>query len=68
MIGDERPSKAKSFRLSDNITQPFNKIIPVLIIGKYTSALDSANNDMMQGTGSIDAGFAIFFISQETRI
>jgi hypothetical protein len=32
MIGYERPSKAKSLRLGDNITQPFNKIIPVLII------------------------------------
>jgi hypothetical protein len=32
MIGDERPSKAKSFRLGDNITQTFNKIVPALII------------------------------------
>jgi hypothetical protein len=32
MIGYQRPGKAKSFRLGDNITQPFNKIIPVLII------------------------------------
>jgi len=48
----------KGFGLGDDITQTAYKIIPVLIIGKYPSALDSTNNDMMQGTGSIDAGFA----------
>jgi hypothetical protein len=32
MVGNDRPTKAKSFRLGDNITQTFNKIIPVLII------------------------------------
>jgi hypothetical protein len=65
MIGDECPCKTKGFGLGDDITQTVYKIIPVLIIGKYPSALDSTNNDMMQGTGSIDAGFAwhIFWIS-----
>jgi hypothetical protein len=32
MIGNQRPTKAKSFRLGDDITQTLNKIIPVLII------------------------------------
>ena len=58
MIGDERPSKTKGLRLGDDITQPFNKIIPVLIIGEYPPTLDSTNNNMMQGSGSIDARFA----------
>ena len=57
-IGDECSSETKGFHLGDNITQPFNKIIPVLIIAEYTSALDSTNNDMMQGSRSIDACFA----------
>jgi hypothetical protein len=35
MIGDEHPSETKGFRLGDDITQPFNKIIPVLIIFKF---------------------------------
>jgi hypothetical protein len=52
MIGEERPSKTKGFRLGDDITQAFNKIIPVLIIGEYPPTLDSTNNNMMQGSGS----------------
>ena len=31
-IGDERSSEMKDFRFGDDITMPFNKIIPVLII------------------------------------
>jgi len=58
VIGDERPSKTKGFRLGDDITQAFNKIIPVLIIGEYPPTLNSTNNNMMQGSGSIDACFA----------
>jgi len=58
------------FRLGDDITQAFNKIIPVLIIGEYPPTLDSTNNNMMQGSGSIDACFAwhTIHISQYVRL
>jgi hypothetical protein len=70
MIGNESPPQTKSFRLGDDITQTLNEIIPVLIIWEYTSALDSANHDMIQGTGSIHAcdTWHIFFISQKTLL
>jgi hypothetical protein len=32
MVGNQRPSETKGFRLGDDITQTFNEIIPVLII------------------------------------
>jgi len=44
-------------RVGDDVSKPVNKIVPVFIIGKYASALNSANNYMMQGTGGIDSGF-----------
>jgi hypothetical protein len=70
MIGDERPSKTIGLRPGDDITQAFNKIIPVLIIGEYSPTLDSTNNNMMQGSGSIDACFAWHksFISQDAQL
>ena len=55
MIGDQRPSKTKGLRLGDDITLAFNKIIPVLIIGKYSLTHAPTNNNMMIGSGSIDA-------------
>ena len=50
VIGNQRPTKAKGFRLGDDITQTFDKSIPVLIIGKNAAALDTANDDVMQYT------------------
>jgi len=32
MIGDKRPRETTGLSLGDNITKPFNKIIPVQII------------------------------------
>ena len=70
VIGYQRPTNGKGFRLGDDITQTFDKIIPVLIIGKDTTVLDTANDDMMQGAGSINSGFAWhkFFVSFITQI
>ena len=59
MIGNERPTKANSVGLGDDITQTFDEIIPVLVICKYASTFDSANNDMMKGAGSVYASFAL---------
>jgi hypothetical protein len=42
VIGHQRPSITKRFRLADDLTQAFKEIIPVLIICEYTPALDSA--------------------------
>ena len=58
MIGDQRPGETKGLGLGEDIPQPFNEIIPVQIIWEYPSALDSTNDNMMQGSGSIDTSLA----------
>jgi hypothetical protein len=54
----QRPAKTKGFRLADELTQPFNEIIPVLIISENSTALDSGYDYMMQGIESIHACLA----------
>jgi hypothetical protein len=34
--------------------KPFEKIVPVYVIDEDRGPFDSANDDMMQGTGGID--------------
>jgi len=51
-IGDECSSETKGFHLGGDITQPFNKIIPVLIIWAYPPTRDSTNNNMMEDPGA----------------
>ncbi len=58
MVRDERPCKTKGIRLGDDITQPFSEILPVVIIWENQSALDATNDNMMQGSGGSDMGFA----------
>jgi len=45
-------------RVGDDVSKPVNKIVPVFIIEKYASALNSADNNMMQSTGRIDSDFS----------
>jgi hypothetical protein len=58
MVRHQRSGETKGFRLDDDLTQPFNEIIPVLIIPEYSPALDSAYDYVMQGAGGINACFA----------
>ena len=55
VIERQRPGKTKGFRLADDLTQPFNEIIAILIICEYTPALDSAHDYVIQGAESIRA-------------
>jgi hypothetical protein len=58
MIGKECPCQTTRLRLDENITKPFNKIVPVLVIGEYSATLNSTDNNMVQGSRGINAGFA----------
>jgi hypothetical protein len=37
---------------------PFQKIVPVIVIVKYLSALYAPDNNVMQGAGRVYAGFS----------
>ena len=68
MIGNQRPAKTKGLRVGDNIIDSLNEVFAVGIIFENFPALDSPNDDMLQGTGGIDSGFAWHkgFIPQKT--
>jgi len=51
------PNFPKRFGVGDDLTEPVNKIVPILVIRKYESALNSANDYMMQSTRGIDSRF-----------
>ena len=53
MIGDRRPGKATGFRLFQDLAQPIDKIVTILIIFENFSTLDTANNNMVQGSGGV---------------
>jgi hypothetical protein len=47
MIGDQRPGKAAGFRLFQDLAQPIDKIVTILIIFENFTTLDAANNNMV---------------------
>ena len=53
MIGYPCPSKAAGLGLFQDIAQPINKIVTILIIFENFSTLDTANNNMVQGSGGV---------------
>lgn len=56
MDGDQRPGKAAGSRLRHQVAQPFDKIIPVLIIKKDLSPLDAPGDDMMRRARCVYSG------------
>ncbi len=58
MIGNQRLARTKGFGVGDNVIDSVNEVFPVGIIIENFPALDSPNDDMLQGTGGIDSGFA----------
>lgn len=57
MIGDKRqdkrPGKTRGFAFAQYGAQPFQKIIPIEIIEKNLSSINSPHDDVMQCTGRI---------------
>ena len=58
MIGDQGPGITGGGGFGQDAFQTLDKIIPVIIVLKYLLALDSADNDVMQGIRSIYAGLS----------
>ena len=58
MVGDQRPRVASGFGLLENIFQPVNKIMTILVVNEYLTAFDAANNNMVQGAGRVNTGLS----------
>ena len=57
MVGHRGPGITRRRGIGQNMTQTLKKVLMVLRIFKYDPALYAADDDMMQGSGSIYAGF-----------
>jgi hypothetical protein len=58
MVRYERPGVTGGSRLSENLTEPAEKILPVRVIPVNTAALNPAADNMVQRSGGINAGSA----------
>jgi hypothetical protein len=55
VVGHERPRKAGRSRLLKESRQPFKKILPVLVILENSSSFYPSDDNMVQGTGGVNA-------------
>jgi hypothetical protein len=53
MVWDQCPGIAGGVRLGHDLTQPFQKVIPVMIVQENGSSCDSSTDDMVQSTGCV---------------
>ena len=58
MVGDQSPRVASGFGLLENIFQPINKIMSILVVNEYLTAFDAANNNVVQGAGCVNTGLS----------
>jgi hypothetical protein len=58
MVRHEGPGVTGGFRLSENLTEPAEKILPVRVIPVNTAALNPTADNMLQRSGGINAGSA----------
>lgn len=58
VIREQHPTIAGSTGLRKNASHPIDKLISILVILEDFSALDPSYNDVMQSTGSVNAGLA----------
>jgi hypothetical protein len=58
MVRHEGPCVAGGSRLSENLTEPAEKILPVQVIPVNTAALNPTADNMLQRSGGINAGSA----------
>jgi GTP:adenosylcobinamide-phosphate guanylyltransferase len=57
-IGDESPGKASGWGFEQDTALAAEEIIPILIVGKDTSALNATTNDVVTSTWGVYAGLA----------
>ena len=58
MVGDQSPRVATGFGLLENIYQPVNKIMSILVVNEDLTAFDAANNNVVQGAGRVNTGLS----------
>jgi hypothetical protein len=58
MVRHEGPCVTGGSRLSENLTEPVDKILPVQVIPVNTAALNPTAYNMLQRSGGINAGSA----------
>lgn len=58
MIGDERPGKAGGGGINQDSTEAFQEVVSVTVITEDFLPLDTAADNMVQGTRRIDACLA----------
>jgi hypothetical protein len=70
VIPHKHPSITTGLSFGNNLTTPLKKIFPVRGVFKDRFALDSPDDDVMQGTGGIYAGFTRhdILVSEHTHI
>jgi len=63
MIRDQGPGKTPSFGFFHNFAKPMDKIVAILIVMKYDSALNSPRDNVMYGSRGIYSGFSWHAVS-----
>lgn len=58
MIGDEGPGQTVGPGLLEQSRKPVNKGLPIMIIDKDRGFFDAPDDDMLQNTGDVQAGFS----------
>lgn len=58
MIGDEGPGQAVGPGFLEKSRKPVNKGLPIMIIKKDRGFFDAPDDDMLQNTGDVQAGFS----------
>jgi hypothetical protein len=65
MIRNERPGEAGSGSIKQNTAEPFQEIVPVLVITENAFSFNPSADDMMKGTGRIDADAGLAWHDKE---
>jgi hypothetical protein len=58
VIGHQRPGETGGLALAKDTAQALQEIIPVSVVTEDLAPLDASNDDVMQGTGCVQSGFA----------
>ena len=56
MIGDQRPGKAVRIGLDEKTGESVDEITPIRVGAENIPAFDTANDNVLQQTGDIEAG------------
>jgi hypothetical protein len=58
MVGNQSPGVAGGVCFGKDKIESFKTLIIITVIKKYRTTVDTSDDDVVQGTGSIYAGFA----------